>query len=143
MEKSSKKRNFFSRFAKHVAEIAGHPIAFFVAVTCVIVWALSGPAFGYSDTWQLVINTSTTIITFLMVFVIQHTQNSDTIALHIKIDELLRTLEGPNAALMDLEELSPAELAKIRRAFEKVAEESRKSWRSGEYDPYNPTEAKD
>ena len=133
------KQNVFNKFAKNVSGAAGHPAAFIVAAACVILWGLSGPAFAYSDTWQLVINTSTTIITFLMVFVIQNTQNSDTIALHLKIDELLRALEGPNAALIDLEELSPKELQQVRVAFERIAEESRKSWRSGDSDPYKPT----
>ncbi len=136
------KQTIFNRFAKSAAASAGHPAAFFVAVACVILWALTGPAFGFSDTWQLVINTSTTIITFLMVFVIQNTQNRDTIALHLKIDELLRALKGPNAALIDLEELSPQELEEVRGAFERIAEQCRESWRSGDSDPYKPTDSK-
>ncbi len=136
------RQTVFNRFAKSAAASAGHPAAFFVAVACVALWAISGPAFGFSDTWQLVINTSTTIITFLMVFVIQNTQNRDTIALHLKIDELLRALKGPNPALIDLEELSPEELEQVRNAFAKIAEQSRNSWRSGDSDPYKPTEHK-
>lgn len=133
------KQNFFNKFAKEVARAAGHPAAFFIALSAVVIWAISGPVFGFSNTWQLVINTGTTIITFLMVFVIQHTQNSDTMALHLKIDELLRALKEPNAALIDLEELSPEELEKIRKSFEEIAEKSRKDLHSGKNNPYEPT----
>ncbi len=139
----ARKKDFFNKFAKKVAVAAGHPATFFIACFSVIAWAISGPIFGFSDTWQLVINTSTTIITFLMVFVIQNTQNSDTMALHLKIDELLRSLKAPNAALMDLEELSPKELEKVRRSFEKIAKKSRDALRSGENDPYDPKDCND
>ena len=116
---------WFVRFAKVAARETGRPRAFFTAATVVLLWAILGPLFGFSDTWQLVINTATTIITFLMVFLIQNTQNRDTEALQIKIDELIRALPGANAALLDLEELDDKELDKIREAYESLAEQAR------------------
>lgn len=96
-----------------------------MAVSALVVWAASGPLFGYSDTWQLVINTGTTIVTFLMVFLIQNTQNRDSEALHVKLDELIRSTKGAHNALLDLEELEESELDKIRGDYEKLAEAAR------------------
>src|SRR5689334_2820587 len=92
------------------------------AVTVIVVWAVTGPLFGFSDTWQLVINTGTTIVTFLMVFLIQNTQNRDAKAIHLKLDELLRAMEGARTGLVDLENLPDAELARLQKQFERVHE---------------------
>ena len=107
----------FDKLAQVVARSAGRPFAFIIAAALVIVWGVSGPIFGFSDTWQLVINTGTTIVTFLMVFLIQNTQNRDTDALQVKIDELLRVTEGARLALLDLEEVRADELGRIKREF--------------------------
>ena len=111
------KNSIFTRFAKHTAILAGKPVTFGLAVLLLIVWAFTGPFFGFSDTWQLVINTGTTIITFLMVFLIQNTQNRDTEAMQIKLDELIRTLKGTREEVMDLEELDEKELDEIRNEY--------------------------
>ena len=107
----------FDKLAQAVARSAGRPLTFIVAVALVVIWGISGPIFGFSDTWQLVINTSTTIITFLMVFLIQNTQNRDTDALQVKIDELLRVTEGARLALLNLEEMKTDELDRIKEGF--------------------------
>jgi low affinity Fe/Cu permease len=124
----------FGHFAKSVSRLSGRPAAFGIAVAIIVIWAVTGPLFGFSDTWQLVINTGTTIITFLMVFVIQHTQNRDTEALQIKLDELIRATVGAHNALLDLEELEEKELDKIRRNYATLAERARKARRLGEED---------
>ena len=121
----SHRHGAFTRFASWTARNAGRPAAFVTAFGIIVVWAASGPIFGYSDTWQLVINTGTTIITFLMVFVIQNSQNRDGAALQIKLDELIRALEGAENALLDLEELGDVELEKIRLEYEALAEKAR------------------
>jgi len=118
-------RTWFGRFAKWAARAAGHPLAFLLAVVVIVVWIVTGPIFAFSDTWQLVINTGTTIITFLMVFLIQNSQNRDSAALQIKLDELIRAVEGAQNALLDLEELEVADLESIRLQYEQMAAEAR------------------
>ncbi len=107
----------FDKLAQTVARGAGRPLTFVIATALVVIWGVSGPIFGYSDTWQLVINTSTTIITFLMVFLIQNTQNRDTDSLQVKVDELIRVTEGARLALLDLEEMKADDLARIKAGF--------------------------
>ena len=107
----------FDKLAQVVARGSGRPLTFIVATALVIVWGISGPVFGFSDTWQLVINTGTTIVTFLMVFLIQNTQNRDTDALQVKIDELLRVTQGARLALLDMEELKSDELERVKAGF--------------------------
>ena len=107
----------FDRLAQTVARGAGRPMTFVAAVLLVVAWAASGPVFGYSDTWQLVINTGTTIVTFLMVFLIQNTQNRDTDALQVKLDELIRVTKDARLALLNLEEMDADELARIKAGF--------------------------
>ena len=115
------KTGWFVRFAQWVSHITGRPITFFLAVATILVWGVSGPLFGFSDTWQLVINTGTTIVTFLMVFVIQNTQNRDTAAMHIKIDELIRVSGKARNILLDLEELDDKTLETLRTDYEGLA----------------------
>jgi low affinity Fe/Cu permease len=123
--------SWFTMFAKKTARASGRPAAFLLAATIVLVWIATGPLFGYSDTWQLVINTGTTIITFLMVFLIQNTQNRDSEAMQIKIDELIRVVEGAHNALLDLEELEERELDKIRKSYSDLAKKARAKLREG------------
>src|SRR5262245_9477091 len=111
----------FSDLARRLAMWTGRPAAFLVAAAAVLLWAFSGPFFGFSDTWQLVINTSTTIITFLMVFLIQNTQNRDTEAMQIKLDELIRATQGAHNALLNLERLDDEELERYRRHYAALA----------------------
>jgi low affinity Fe/Cu permease len=117
------KTGWFAHFAHWVAHVTGRPITFFIAVATVATWGITGPLFGYSDTWQLVINTATTIVTFLMVFVIQNTQNRDTIAMQIKLDELIRVTRSASNTLLNLEELDDQELEKLRKDYERLAQE--------------------
>jgi low affinity Fe/Cu permease len=114
---------WFSHFAGAMAKAVGHPAAFIMAVGFVIAWAITGPFFGFSDTWQLIINTTTTIITSLIVFLIQNTQNRDTAALQLKIDELIRATKGAHNAVLDLEELEEGDLTRIRDRYEELARE--------------------
>jgi low affinity Fe/Cu permease len=107
-------RSWFTRFAKHTSRAAGHPATFCAALAIIVIWAVSGPLFGFSDTWQLVINTGTTIITFLMVFLIQNTQNRDTEALHLKLDELIRVSKGARHSAMELEDKSEEQLDAVK-----------------------------
>lgn len=116
----------FDRFARFGAKISGRPLAFNIAIILVSIWLITGPIFGFSDTWQLVINTATTIITFLMVFLIQHTQNRDTDTLQMKLDELICAVEGANNALLDLEEMEEEELEMLHIHYAKLARETRK-----------------
>jgi low affinity Fe/Cu permease len=123
--------SLFTRFAKWTSHAAGHPTTFVAAVLVLFVWAVSGPLFGFSDTWQLVINTGTTIITFLMVFLIQNTQNRDSAAMQLKLDELIRAINGAHNGLLDLEELSDEELNLIKSHNEELARKSREELRRG------------
>jgi low affinity Fe/Cu permease len=123
--------SWFTRWAKWAARATGRPVTFVIAVAIILIWVLTGPIFGFSDTWQLVINTSTTIVTFLMVFLIQNTQNRDTEALQVKLDELIRATEGAHNAFLDLEELDEEQLDRIRINYERLAEEARADLRSG------------
>jgi low affinity Fe/Cu permease len=116
----------FAHFARSVSAWAGHPAAFIGALSIIVLWAVGGPVFGFSDTWQLVINTGTTIVTFLMVFLIQNTQNRDAIAMHLKLDELIRTNRGANNTLLDMEELSEEDLVAIRSHYEALARKARR-----------------
>lgn len=113
----------FTAIATRVASFAGQPAAFAAALLAIIVWAATGPIFGYSDTWQLIVNTSTTIITFLMVFVIQNSQNRDGAALQAKLDELLRTVEGADEDFIGIEHMSDKQLERLRSAIERKARE--------------------
>ena len=128
----------FSRFAKSCANAMGHPWAFTVALLIIILWAITGPIFGYSDTWQLVINTGTTIVTFLMVFLIQNTQNRDSSAIQLKLDELIRSTRGAHNALLDLEELTQEELNNFLKTYQRLAHEGRKQVREGWRDTGTP-----
>ncbi len=110
-------KNFFRKMAKTIAQAIGSPYAFAIAVCGVILWAALGPVFGFSDTWQLVINTTTTIITFLVVFMIQNTQNRDSKALHLKMDELIRAIDAARNGLIDSEDLSDEELNRLEKEF--------------------------
>ena len=125
--------------AKAASHAAGRPATFAIAVTVIVLWALTGPLFDYSDTWQLVINTSTTIITFLMVFLIQNTQNRDTEALQIKLDELIRSMENAHTVLLDLEELDDEELKRIRQDYLELARKAREGLRRGKADTGVPS----
>ena len=115
----------FSCFAQSAARIMGGPRAFMLALLVVVVWAITGPLFDFNDTWQLVINTGTTIITFLMVFLIQNTQNRDAQAMQIKLDELIRTAHEAHNSLLDLEELEPEDLDRIRSSYTDLAKQAR------------------
>ncbi len=115
----------FTRFAKKTSTYTGRPATFIIAVLIIVVWACLGPLFAYSDTWQLVINTGTTVITFLMVFLIQNTQNRDTEALQIKLDEIIRAIGTANNALLDLEEMDDNELDRIREEYAVLARKER------------------
>ncbi len=122
---TSRFQSGFTRFAKWTARMSGRPATFVLAVAVILVWAITGPLFHFSDTWQLVINTGTTIITFLMVFLIQNTQNRDAEALQVKLDELIRAMEGAENSLIDLEDLDDEQLARIRARYARLAERAR------------------
>jgi low affinity Fe/Cu permease len=126
--------DFFRKFAHKMSELVGSAWAFIAAVIIIIAWAVTGPMFGFSDTWQLVINTGTTIITFLMVFLIQNTENRDGAALQLKLDELIRATSGAHDRLLDLEELSDEELERIRAHYEALARKSREELKRGQKD---------
>jgi low affinity Fe/Cu permease len=121
----TKTPSVFTRFAKWSSRAVGRPVAFSIAMGALVLWAASGPVFDFSDTWQLIINTGTTIITFLMVFLIQNTQNRDAEAMHVKLDELIRSNKAAHNALLDLEDLEEAELDRIRADYERLAAEAR------------------
>ena len=126
-----KHSNWFSHFANWTASASGRPQTFAVACLVIIVWAVTGPLFGYSDTWQLVINTGTTIVTFLMVFLIQNTQNRDSRAMQLKLDELIRATEGAHNAVLDLEELTETDLERIRKLYCALATRARTDLEKG------------
>jgi low affinity Fe/Cu permease len=130
----TKSGSWFNHFAKAISRAAGRPGAFMLAVGVILTWLATGPVFGFSDSWQLVVNTGTTIITFLMVFIIQNTQNRDTEALQVKLDELLRVIPGAHNALLDLEELEERELDKIRASYALLAERARAELGQGQTD---------
>jgi low affinity Fe/Cu permease len=134
----AKSTSWFSRFAKSTARITGRPITFAMAMGLILAWAITGPVFGFSDTWQLVINTGTTIITFLMVFLIQNTQNRDSEAVQVKLDELIRVIEGAHNALLDLEELEETDLDLVRGRYKTLAERARRDLRHGLTDTNAP-----
>jgi low affinity Fe/Cu permease len=115
----------FTHFAKWTAHAAGQPVTFTVAVALLLVWAATGPVFHYNDSWQLVINTATTIITFLMVFLIQNTQNRDAVAMHLKLDELIRAIHGARNRLINLEDLTEEELEQLRQTYIKLADSAK------------------
>jgi len=116
---------WFSRFAVRVSRIAGHYLAFAAAITILLIWLMTGPLFGFSDTWQLVINTSTSIITFLMVFLIQNSQNRDLRAIHLKLDELIHAIDAASDRLIDAEDDTEAELESLQRSYADLARISR------------------
>jgi low affinity Fe/Cu permease len=134
----TKSRSRFTRFAKATSRITGRPVTFLVAISLVVAWMVTGPLFDYSDTWQLAINTSTTIITFLMVFLIQSTQNRDAQAVQVKLDELIRVTRGAHTALLDLEELEEEDLDRIRASYETLARKARAGLHQGEPDTGSP-----
>ena len=115
------KQHFFERIAQKATYFSGTTIAFIIAVSVILTWILTGPIFHFSDTWQLVINTGTTIITFLMVFLIQRTQNKDSRALHLKLNELIASLKGPSNRVVDIENLSEGELATLHKFYSQLA----------------------
>ena len=129
---------WYSSFAKTAARVCGKPPVFAVAVAVIVAWLVTGPLFGYSDTWQLVINTGTTIVTFLMVFLIQNTQNRDTEAIQVKLDELIRATEGAHLALLDLEELDEESLDAFRVRYEALARNARADLERGRRDTGTP-----
>jgi len=129
---------WYASFAKWAARFCGRPKVFVVAVALIVVWIVTGPLFDFSDTWQLVINTGTTIVTFLMVFLIQNTQNRDTEAIQIKLDELIRATQGAHNALLDLEELDENLLDAFRTKYETLATAARQELASGVLDTGTP-----
>ena len=121
----------FARFAQWIARQSGHPLTFVAVSALIALWAASGPLFHFSDTWQLVVNTATSVITFLMVFIIQNTQNRDTAVMQIKLDELIRAIDQAQNLLLDLEELDEDDLEKVRRQYRHLAREARGRRRAG------------
>ena len=130
--------NGYAAFAKAVARVTGRPQTFALAMAVIVAWIVTGPLFGFSDTWQLVINTGTTIVTFLMVFLIQNTQNRDTQAIQIKLDELIRATRGAHNALLDLEQLQETELEQFRQRYESLARSARTALVQGGVDTDTP-----
>jgi low affinity Fe/Cu permease len=131
-------KSWFNLFAKTAARVSGRPATFIFALAVIIAWALSGPLFRFSDTWQLVINTGTTVVTFLMVFLIQNTQNRDSEAIQIKLDELIRVTKGAHTVLLDLEELDDKHLMRIKECYEHIAAKSREALKRGKKDTGTP-----
>lgn len=135
----TKSRTWFTHFAKATSRWTGRPIAFLLAVLVIIAWLVTGPLFGFSDTWQLVINTGTTIVTFLMVFLIQNTQYRDAEAVQVKLDELLRVTRGAHNVLLDLEELEDTQLDKLRATYQEIAKRAREELGRGGKDTGVPS----
>jgi len=133
-----KNNTWFLRFAKWASRVTGRPFSFTVAVGVIVTWLVTGPLFHFSDTWQLIINTATTIITFLMVFLIQNTQNRDTEAMQIKLDELIRSTKGAHNALLDLEELEEKSLDQFRDQYEALARKALRELHKGKPDIGTP-----
>jgi low affinity Fe/Cu permease len=131
-------RSWFTRFAKAAARATGRPVAFALAIFAILAWAVTGPIFDFNNTWQLIINTGTTIMTFLMVFLIQNTQNRDTEAMQVKLDELIRVTHGAHNALLDLEELDEDQLDRIRAQYEALAQKARERLHNGARDTNVP-----
>ena len=131
---ATRQPSIFTRLAKGTSRLTGRPVTFALAVGVILVWAISGPVFGYSDTWQLTVNTGTTIVTFLMVFLIQATQNRDAEAIQIKLDEIIRSQAGAHNALLDLEELEEAELLELRSNYLALAARARDAVKHGRKD---------
>jgi low affinity Fe/Cu permease len=129
---------WYSRFAKAAAHFCGRPRVFTLAVAIIAAWLVTGPIFGFSDTWQLAVNTGTTIITFLMVFLIQNTQNRDTEAIQLKLDELIRATQGAHNALLDLEELEEANLDVFKSKYQALAAAARSQLEQGRQDTGTP-----
>lgn len=121
----------FNSFAKSIARKSGHPGTFAVAAALIVVWAVTGPLFHFSNTWQLIINTGTTVVTFLMVFLIQNTQNRDGAAVQLKLDELIRSVRGAHNSVLNLEELSEAELEELKTEYLRLAEKARAHLKKG------------
>jgi low affinity Fe/Cu permease len=134
----TKPKSGFTCFAQWTARATGRPLTFGLAAAVILVWGVSGPLFGFSDTWQLVINTGTTIVTFLMVFLIQNTQNRDSEAIQVKLDELIRVTAGAHVALLDLEELDDKELDELRKEYQQLAAKARVALRKGKSDTNTP-----
>lgn len=128
-KKSSKLSQILERFSLKATKATGTSTAFILALTAIVVWAVTGPLFGYSDTWQLVINTSTTIVTFLMVFLIQRTQNKDAQAIHLKLNEIVAALEGASNRLIDVEDLTEEELETLHKHFQKLVLMAKKDFK--------------
>ena len=126
--------SIFSRLAGWTAHATGHPIGFSIAVLVVLIWAITGPLFGFSDTWQLVINTGTTIVTFLMIFLVQNTQNRESAAMQLKLDELIRAVKGAHNTLLALENASDDEIRELRQHYEMLAKRARHALQNGEKD---------
>jgi low affinity Fe/Cu permease len=130
--------SLFAKFARATSYMTGHPAAFLSAAAIILIWIVTGPIFNFSDTWQLVINTGTTIVTFLMVFLIQNTQNRDSAAVQLKLDELIRSSEHAHNALLDLEELTDRELYELKCRYEELADKARGAIRKGKRDTGRP-----
>lgn len=122
-------KDLFHKIAQKASMAVGSPWSFMIAIVIIITWAASGPIFGFSDTWQLVINTGTTIVTFLMVFLIQNTQNRDARVIHLKLDELIRVTKSARNHLVDLEDLSEQEIEELEKEFQRLRERGEARWK--------------
>lgn len=134
----AQRQNFFLRFADAVSDKSGEQGTFLTAVALIAIWALTGPIFHFSDTWQLVINTSTTIITFLMVFIIQNTQSRDNHATQLKLDELIRAVKGAHNSLLNIEKMSDEELDRMKKKYAQLAEQALQDLERGKKDTGRP-----